>query len=553
MFLDSAQKYDSIVSHAKELNYVPRSTRSSAASVNISFETSGLAGRLTIPKGTRFTGVNSNGNFTFTTDEAKIYTSGGTTFDAIDLQIYEGDYFQDTYVVNYDIENQTFLLTNRNVDISSVSVNVIEHGGQTNTSFSRVETLFGLHDRSEVFFLQAAHNNRYEVVFGDGLFGRKPLNGAAVVINYRVATGPAADGIGSFVMADDIGPANGGVVDADIISVTSPSSDGAEQETGESVKFAAPRYFATQQRGIAADDYSALVLNNFGGEIADCVVYGGQEVEPKLYGRTIICIKPASGLIASNYIKNRITTFLQPYIGIPARAIVTDPEYTFCKISTTVQFDRTATSKTADEIKTSVLGAISNYNSLNLGKFGKDLRYSRLVSSIDSSDASIVSNDTTLRIIKRIDPIRNVKTSYLIDVGNVLYYDSTITDDNEFRAQLHERDEETRYAHSTLISSTFTYNALDGKQYPLSFFEDDARGNIVVFTTIGQEIVRLDNVGSIDYVTGKFNLAGINVADYSNHISIYLRSRFSDIFASQNKIIEIDPNDVSISVIETLR
>ena len=552
MFLDSAQKYDSVISHAKELNYVPRSTSSSAAEINLVLDTVGINGKLTMPKGTRFSGINSNGSFTFTTDEAKVFVSSNSLFSIANLQIYEGNYLNDSYIMDYNIENQIFLLSNKNVDTNSISVNVVENNGSTNTIFTRAETLFGLNDNSNVFFLQGAQNGQYEIVFGDNLFGRKPINGALINISYRVASGVDSDGVTEFVLSDDLGILNNGSARVSSITLVAASSGGAAQESIESVKFAAPRYFATQQRAVSTDDYTALILNNFGGEIADVVVYGGQEIEPKLYGRVIVSLKPASGTIAPNYVKNKITNYLQEYIVLPNRVVINDPDYTFCSVFSSVQYNKNVTTKTPEEIKLSAVNAISEYSKNNLEKFGKDLRYSRLVSDIDNADSSIVSNDTELRIIKRINPNFNQKTTYKINVGNVLYYDSTNYADNEQHKKLHDSEIDSRTTHATLISSRFTYNATDGKVYTLSFFEDDAAGNITLFAPIENEILPVEKVGTIDYVTGEITLNDVNVADYINYISLYFRSRFKDIFASQNKIIVIDPSDVNVTVIETI-
>ena len=176
-----------------------------------------------------------------------------------------------------------------------------------------------------------------------------------------------------------------------------------------------------------------------------------------------------------------------------------------------------------------------------------------MVSNIDNADSSIISNDTELRIIKRINPNFNQKTTYNITVGNVLYYDSTIYSNNEQHKLLHDSEIDSRTTHATLISSRFTYNATDGKVYELAFFEDDAQGNVVLFAPTEDEIFPVETVGAINYVTGEVTLNNINVANYTNYISLYFRSRFKDIAASQNKIIVIDPSDVSVSIIETIQ
>lgn len=553
MFLDSAQKYDSVVSHAKELNYVPRSTRSSQAEVSFNIQTTGISGRFTLPKGTRFTGTNSNGSFTFTTDELNTYISSNGVYSVANLSIYDGTYFKDSYIVDYNIESQQFPLTNQNVDINSVTVSVVENNGANTTTFTKAQTLFGLDSTSEVYFLQASHNNLYEVVFGDGLFGRKPVDGAIVTINYRIANGTDADGISEFTLEDDLGPINGGSATVESITVVENSSSGANQESIESIRFAAPRYFATQQRAIASDDYSALVLNNFGGEISDVAVYGGETVEPKLYGRVIVSLKPASGTVAPTYIKNRISNYLIDYIALPNRILISDPDYLYCSIVTNVQYDKTSTDKTISEIRAIVLDSVLEYSASNLEKFSNDFRYSRLIAAIDDADPSITSNDTDVRIIKRISPLINYATSYTIDVNNQIYYDATQFSTYSAHKQLHDSEFDLHVAHASLISSRFTFNAENGTIYDLCFFEDDGLGNIVVYKESNSEMIPIQIVGSIDYTAGTFQLNNISVSNYGTHISLYIRPRDKDILANQNKIILIDSNDVNVTVTETQR
>ena len=553
MFMDSAQKYDSIISHAKELNYLPRSAKSSSSEINLVLETTINSGKLTVPKGTRFVGFNANGSYTFTTNEAKVVSSASNNFLVANLQIYEGDYFNDSYVMDYSIEGQKFVLTNKNVDTNSLTLNVLENNGASNTEFKRVDTLFGLSGQSNVYFLQGSENDSYELTFGDDLFGRKPKDGAVLKAQYRIASGKISDGISVFSLSDDLGPGNGGQISSFTVNTILTSSGGSEKEDIESIRFAAPRYFATQQRAISSDDYSVLVRTKFGGEISDVAVYGGQEVEPKLYGRVIVALKPSSGIIAPDYVKNEITNYLTEFIALPNRMLITDPDYTYCRVFSEVQFDPKVTTKTSSEIQTAVLGSVVNYSANNLEKFGNDLRYSKLTSAIDSSDSSITSNDTELRIIKRIAPNFNQLTTYNISLGNVLYYDASIYSSNEQHKQLHETEIDLRYTHATLISSNFTFNASDGRVYELAFLEDDANGNVQVFTNISGNLVPIQTVGTIDYGTGEVILNNLNIANYSNYISLYFRSRFKDIYATQNKIIVIDPNDVFISVIEVKR
>ena len=545
MFLDTAQKYDSVVSHSKELNYIPRSKRSSIAEINVTFSSNITNGKLTIPKGTKFSGVNSNGSYIFTTNETAVITSSNGLFSVSNLQIFEGDYLTDSFVVDYDIENQSFVLSNKNVDTNSITVNVIENNGASNTLFNRAENLFNLSSNSNVYFLQAAQDNKFEIVFGDSLFGRKPLNGSVIKVNYRISEGVVADGIDAFDLSDDLNLINQASVTANNITTVSSSTGGAEAESIESVRFSAPRYFATQQRAISNDDYSSLILTNFGGEISDVVIYGGQELEPKQYGRVVVCLKPSAGTVAANYLKNKISNFLLPYIAIPNRIIITDPEYLYCSVKSKVQYDSVLGEKSINELTSMIYDSITNYSKNNLEKFGKDLRYSKLVSSIDSTDQNIVSNDTEVRIIKKLAPLFNSTVSYDIEVNNKIYV--------EPNSDKIGTDYDTRYLYSSLISSKFTYNYL-GTSYPLSYFEDDNNGNIYVYYITNNTATKItvDPVGTVDYETGKVFLNNIRISSYDSAVSLYIKPYNRDIFANKNKIVMVDPGDITVNITEVL-
>lgn len=549
MFLDSAQKYDSVVSHAKELNYIPSSYKSSVASINLVLSSEDSGGSILIPKGTVFTGLNSNGSYSFTTNEDKTITSSNSTYLVSNLSIYEGNYLQDIYVMNYDLSNQQFLISNRNVDLDSITVNVIENSGASNTSFTRRDNLYGLDSASNIFFVQPAQNNQYEIVFGDGLFGRKPLNSALINISYRVSSGIDSDGVSTFALSTDLGAINSSTINPTSVTTVSASSGGANQESIESIKFSAPRYFATQQRAVTNDDYASLVLTNFPSQVSDVIVYGGQELDIKQYGRVVLCLKPARGTIVPDFTKTEITNFLQDYIAIPNRIIIDDPEYIYCSVYTRVQYDKKTTSKTASDLSSLVLNSIINYNTNNLDKFGEDFRYSKLVYDIDNSDPSIVSNFTENRMIKRLSPLVNSRQDIEINFNNQIYYDATASVDSNIHSLIHESELELLNEHSSILSDTFTYVDSAEVSHPLSFIED-RDGVVSIFKFTPQGIVQVESIGTVDYITGMVKLNNFKVSSYENYIKVYARPRTKDIFANKNKIIVIDPADVVIEMIE---
>ncbi len=550
MFLDSAQQYDSIVSHAKELNYIPRSATSSSANVTLTMETSGITGAMSVPKGTRFSGTNSNGVFVYTTNEAQSITSGNTTYALSDLTIKEGDYLSDTYVVDGDIERQQFLINTVDVDTSSITVHLIENNGASNTEYTKKETLFGLGSDSEVFFVQASQNNLYEIVFGDGTFGKKPTNGSTVLINYRVSTGADADGINIFTLLDDLGPTNSGVVSSYQLTVNQNSGGGSAQEDAESIRFAAPRYFATQQRAVTNDDYSSLVLAEFSDTIDDVNVYGGQELETKLYGRVAIALNPIYGEIVPDYIKTDVKKYLEDYIALPNRVVLTDPEYIYCSLKVAAEYDTKVTDKSHADIASLISSKISAFTNSNLEKFGKDLRMSKLVCDIDAADSSVTSNFTINRAIKRIAPLLNVNTTFDIQIGNAFDYDQTRFITSEIHSSSHSSDFDLISSHATVLSSFFTYTSKAGGSYQLAFIEDDD-GVLGVYYNSGSDVIKIDDIGTVDYTTGRITINDLNVSSYTDYISLYCRILGGDIRASQNKILVIDPADVSITVAET--
>lgn len=533
MFLDSAQKLDSVVSHAKELNYTPQSATSSKAIIDLTLETTGLSGSLVIPKGSIFTGTNSNGNFNFTTDSLSTYTSTNNTFTVSNLSINEGVYLKDSYIVDYNLENQQYVLSNANSDISSTTVTVYENSESNGNIYVRAKTLFGLDSQSNVYFIQATQNGQYEVIFGDGYFGRKPNNASTVTIDYRVSKGILSEGISSFNLSDNLGEYNSGSITVTNLTVVTPSAGGDVQEPIEDIRFRAPRYFATQQRAVSSDDYAALVLSEFGGEITDVSVFGGQDLEPKQYGRVVVCVKPNGSVITPNYLKNKITSFLSSYIALPNRVIVSDPEYIYVAVESSVQYVSTSTTKTQNEIKSLVTNSIVNYSKNTLEKFQADFRLSRLSSVIDNTENSITSNDTRVRLIKKLVPNLNTVSSFDIRFNNQPRYDGL---------------------NKVISSSAFTYvDNASNIQYESSFITDDVKGTLIVYTYINSVYTVLNkNIGKINYTTGAVTIDKLKTSYYGDNISIYM-NQDGDAYANQNMILIIDPSNINITMLETIR
>ena len=532
MFLDTAQLRPSVVSHAKELNYLPRSRKSAKAKIQVNFEATRDSAPYIIPKGSPFTALVKNQAFTFTTAENIVCTSGNNSF-SFTTNIYEGVYVSDSYVIDTSEEFPKYRVTNRNADIDSLTVSVFEDGSDVAEIYKKTDTLLGLTDTSLVFFLQAVENGYYEVLFGDNFFGKKPKAGSTLVLNYRVSAGSPPNGAKQFSV--DFDPTGSDeLIATPELTVLEFAANGLEEQTTESIRLYAPRYFATQQRAVSSDDYASIILSKFSGIIDDVTVYGGETVEPKQYGRVIIALKPTDNSIAPNYLKDEISNYMLPYISLPLRVLFTDPDYFHLSINTVVQYDNRITDKTNNEIIGLVRQTITDFSSANLEKFDSDFRYSRFVKEIDNTDDSITSNDTNVTLTKRLFPKTNAYNTYVINFNNALVSSSK--------------------KYGIVCSSFFTYQDEEGINYPLAKICDDSNGVLKVYITSNNTRIYLNNnFGTVNYTTGEVVLNKFRTTEYGSYLEIHATLASKDVIMNKNKILLIDPDDVNINAVNKIQ
>ena len=525
MFLDSALLRDSIISHAKELNYLPRSFRSAQAVVDLTM-TDTQQGSVNIPRGTAFTGSDGNKSYTFVTAENVIASSqGNNIFTATNLALYEGDYVSDSFVVDYQ-NQERFIISNKNVDTNSIFVVVIEDNGSKSLTYKFADSLFDLDSRSQVFFLQPAEGETYEVVFGDGVIGRRPKDRSIVLIQYRACNGELPNGIQRFSVDGAIGTAT--VTDVKVIS---KASGGSVSESLSSIKFNAPRAFTTQERVVTADDYKSILLRNF-SEINDISAYGGEEAVPPQFGKVIVAVDlkttdilpPSKAQEYKNFVKRRSPLSIDP--------IFVQPEYTYVKVDTKVKYNINQTSLTTSDISALVKSAIQNFNLQNINGFRKTLYYSNLVSAIDTAQLSIVSNDTEIFAVKTLVPETGTIKNYDIDFGLSL------------RDDIGQKSEEHSSNDIAIVRSTpFVYNA------QTVFIEDDGEGTLRILQDIGQSHRIIKNIGSVDYTTGIIKLESLEVQSLiGNKIDFLARTNERDISSQRKTILSIRDEDISIQV-----
>lgn len=530
MFLDSAQLRDSVISHAKELNYLPRSFKSAVAEVNIQIDT-GVGGTsktaIMIPKGTQFISRVGDVAYTFVTDEDIVTTPVNSRyFNATGVKIYEGDYSSDTHIIDYS-SPLIYKISSNRVDASSVIVRVIENNGSNVITYTRATSLFGLDENSRVFFVQPALNGSYEIVFGDGVVGRRPLNNSVVLIEYRICSGELPNGASKFYTA--------GRIDNEsniTITTTRPASGGAVAETLDSIKYNAPRAFTTQERAITAEDYENILKLNY-PEINAVVAYGGEEASPPQYGRIFISIdlKDVDGLPKIK--ESEYKRFLRTRSSVSMEPIFISPDYVYLGVKSHIKYNINVTGRNPEDIRTLVTRSILQHAITNLNSFAKTLRYSKLVKDIDAAEPSIVSNETDISLIKYITPSLNVNQNLTIDFKTPLTNEIPLLGDEHPIIDVHG-----------VTSSPFTYNGISN-----CVLEDNGDGLVRIVTPVGSNHKKIIDIGTVNYDTGVVSLNNFNISNFAGtSLKIFGIPRNKDIESIQNVILNIIEPDIDITI-----
>ena len=531
MFLDTALLRDSVVSHAKELNYVPASMISSTANIDIIVNT-GISNvdlvpaTVTIPDQFEMSTTVGDNTYTFTTEGIRVLSDplegsdGVFRFFANNLIASEGDIITETFVANITSNTSIgFKISSANVDISSIRVNVQNSNTDTtNTSYERRESLLGLTPTDNIFFIEGADDFKYKVVFGNGINGRAIENGNVIKVNYRNAHGDEPNGANTFTSAELV---NGYSVS---VNTNEKAQLGTVTESTDSIKFNAPRYFATQGRAVTADDYKSIIRSNF-NQYQTVTVYGGEDDLPPRYGKVVVVIKPSNNRPRLNDTeKNQIVSFLRPRTPLSIDPVVKDAEFNYVKLSANVSYNISVTTQSAADIESKVRTSITNFDTNNLGDFGSILRYSKLSSAIDEADPSILGNEIYLSMYRDIQPVPNI-----IRTVNYSYENKLDSDEAE----------------GCISSTAFTF---EGQACSL---DDDGNGNIRIITVqAGTEVVLVSNAGTVNYNTGEVTLQDFVVSSFEgSSLRIFALPELRDIISTRNIILNIGEDEIGINVI----
>lgn len=525
-FLDSAQLKSSLISHAKELNYVPRSARSSHARVRMTF--AGGSPTYLLRKGQGFGTVIKSNTYIFSLADSVLVASSNGSF-SVDLDLYEGSYVSDTYVVNRNDATQRFLVTNRNVDVDSLAVAVYEAGDLEGQSYRLANTLLGLNETSKRFFVQQAENEMYEVSFGDGVIGYRPPDGSRVLLDYRITHGTDGNGARLFVPNFNPGPTE----DATAINVQtiSASSEGANSETLESIRYYAPRHFRIQERAVSDSDFAIALKGQF-PEISAVSTFGGEMLDPPRFGQVVVAVSltGVDGLPEAR--RDAYEAFLRDRMALTMGVMFVDPVRTYFTVRSRVSYNLNQTTLSTDNMRALIASAILDWADEELGEFGVAVRYSKFCKLIDDADRSIVGNDTDLYIYRKLRPRLGVYQSINVDFNMPLLL--TTRDDD-----LDQPGQGLR----SVYSGPFVINGV------VSRLEDDGGGRVMIVSSMDGVDRFAQQVGTVDYERGAVRLSSFIVDSYQGaYVKLYVRPRSKDVVVDQATVLGVEADEIILDV-----
>jgi hypothetical protein len=522
MFMDSASKRASVVSLAKMLGYTPNSALCAKAYVNatITAPTTSPA-VITLPAGQPFLTSIDGVAYTFynTSDVSTTNANGSYVFSNVEL--VEGSPLKYSYTV---APGQRYVIPNANVDLTTLKVKLRE----TPTSdifyvFSAAESLTEVGPLTKVYFVKEIDDGLYEVTFGDGVLGFPPEAGNYLTFEYQVSSREAPNGANVFAYAGSALLGSGLTV-----VTTGAAFGGSSAEDIDSVKFNAPRMYAAQNRAVTTDDYKALIYKYF-PEADSVVVWGGEDNEPPVYGKTFICVKPKDATKLTQQQKDYIRyTLIGPRSVVSITPEFTDPEYFNVQISASVYYNEKISDKSPAQLETLVKNAIYNYDDTELQRFDGILRFSNLVRIIDEADTSIVSNTTRLVVRRQFAPRYNLSAEYKLTMINPIYQSEV------------PEDAVTTTGFYIPNSSTVHY------------MDDDGVGNIRLFylDTNNNKVIVNPTIGSVDYPTGTVVVRNLTITALADQIfEFVMKPESYDVVPAFNQIVQISREYLTVNVV----
>ena len=556
-FIDSATLRENVVSLARNIGYVPRSKKASVARISFSVDVSGTPARaVKLKAGVVALGSVVNGNYIFSIPEDITVTpdaDGIASFS--NIEIYEGNLLRKSFTVDYSQPDVKYILPNSDVDTSTIRVSVTSTAVETYTVYKNI---FEVKPDSRLFLVQEIDDEKYQILFGDNLLGKRPEDGSTINASYIVTNGDAADGAANFNFSGNLVYLRGGnevqiTSGISVLTTTQASENGDDIESIDNVKYLAPRVYASQYRAVTANDYTSLIPFLY-PNIDSVSAYGGEELDPPQYGKVFITVKPKNGEFLSDVAKDSIKNDLKKYTIAGIRQEFVDLKYLYVEYDSTVSYDPGQVTNSQD-LHSRISAAIESYSdSADINSFGGRFKYSKLLSQIDKVDSAITSNITKVVMRRNMVPAYNALANYEICYGNKFHAElegfniksSGFTVDG-FEGTLYLTDVPTvSSGGNAATSSTGAANIFTSRPLQVNV----KTGSISIISVSSDNKVRtvIPNAGTVDYERGEIILYPITITStvLENRIEISVIPDSNDIVAKENLYIVLDTTGNSI-------
>ncbi len=538
-FLDSATLRENVVALARNIGYVPRSRRSARA--RITFNVSGLTGTstLTLNAGLVCNGAGRNSNYIFSIPESITVPVVNGFAEFSNIEIYEGTFITQFFTVNSTLFNQRYILDNSFIDTSTIKVKVRpSQSSTTSVTYKQIDNIIGITSTSSSYLLQEIEDERYELIFGDNVIGRKLSNSNFIRVSYITNAGREGNGAAEFSFVGNITNQDGAEIDAtdvSLIETLESSRDGDEIESISSIKYYAPRIYSSQYRAVTSSDYES-VLGYIYPNVESVTAYGGEEMSPPRFGKVFISVKPRNGDFLSDETKRELIQRLKSYAVAGIVPEFVDLKYLYVELKTNPYYNPSLNDKPED-LKTGISNALTQYSrSIDVNKFGGRFKYSKAVSLIDSVDSSITSNITLVTIRRNLKAALGKFAQYEVCFGNMFH---------------------TQESSYNVVSTGFTIEGVTGTVYLADEVINREKGRIFFFTYTegGTPNIVKKNAGTVDYMHGEVIIDTVNILSTSitnDVIEIQAIPHSNDIVGLRDLYVKFDMTNTTINMVQDL-
>ena len=552
VFIDSATLRENVVSLARNIGYTPRSSKSSRANISFIVNTANYSVKpqtITLNKGiVAVSNSFGNENYTFSImeDITVPVVDNIATFSNID--VYEGTYVTSEFSYNTYDPNQRYVLDNPNIDISTINVTwKPSEFSSVKRKFRRSDSLFEVDNQSPVYWVQEIEDERYELIFGDGVFGIALQEPNFLEVKYLVNNGSNSNGVSDLTFNGKLTTSRDNIsINAGIsrITVNTPSYAGADIESVESIKKYATQTYASQNRAVTSTDYEYIIPKIY-PEAESVSVFGGEELSPPQFGKVFASIKPINGAYLSNLVKDNIKREIKKYSVGGIDLEITDLKYLYIEALVNVYYNSN-NANSGDQIRSIVSSNIEQYaSSTEINKFGARFKYSKFLNIVDNSNSAITSNITTIQMRRDLRASLNAFAEYEICFGN------------RFHIVNHGHGTHNGKIGYNIKSSGFQVSGIAGTVYLSDAANQSLEMgaiNLIRLNSASEAVVVRRNIGSIDYIKGEIKLNPINIISTSINrqfplIEISAVPYSNDIIGLQDLYIQLDTNNVTINSI----